>query len=187
MKLNGGRTSPACLFEFLAGILLLAGFVKPAAAEVALKRVASGFESPVYMADPNDGTGRLFVVELGGIVKILQNGRVRRTPFLDLRSKITSAGEQGLLGFAFDPTPVKTEMAGIERLRGSLTFMCIPMAPTISVASPAEAGRASFGLTSPINIMVARLTLVAPTAYMTGSGSPYSSNSSRMLVALPPR
>jgi len=103
MKLNGGRTSPACLFEFLAGILLLAGFVKPAAAEVALKRVASGFESPVYMADPNDGTGRLFVVELGGIVKILQNGRVRRTPFLDLRSKITSAGEQGLLGFAFDP------------------------------------------------------------------------------------
>ena len=38
-----------------------------------------------------------------------------------------------------------------------------------------------------LNIMVARLTLVAPTAYMTGSGSPYSSNSSRMLVALPPR
>ena len=35
---------------------------------------------------------------------------------------------------------MKTEMAGIERLRGSLTFMCIPMAPTISVASPAEAG-----------------------------------------------
>ncbi|HVL88129.1 MAG TPA: PQQ-dependent sugar dehydrogenase [Candidatus Thermoplasmatota archaeon] len=68
-----------------------------------LVRVATGLSSPIQIVSPHDGTGRLFVVEQGGLVKILAEGRVGARPFLDLRDKVRSGGEQGLLSIAFDP------------------------------------------------------------------------------------
>src|SRR5512139_1310215 len=61
---------------------------------------------PVFLASPPDGSGRVFVVERTGRIRILPadpNGS-GTTVFLDLSAEITTDGtEQGLLGLAFDP------------------------------------------------------------------------------------
>jgi glucose/arabinose dehydrogenase len=73
------------------------------AANVVLTPVASGLSSPVYVASPRDGSGRLFIVEQTGRIRILSGGSVLSTPFLDVSSGISHGGEQGLLGLAFHP------------------------------------------------------------------------------------
>jgi glucose/arabinose dehydrogenase len=75
-----------------------------AAPAIKLTQVYSGFTQPVFMAQPPDGTNRLFVVERAGRIRLIVNGVHQSTPFLDLQSQITSAGEeQGMLGLAFHP------------------------------------------------------------------------------------
>jgi glucose/arabinose dehydrogenase len=64
--------------------------------------VVSGLESPVYVTTaPGDPT-TLYVVEQPGTIKIVRNGAVAGT-FLDIRSRVKSGGEQGLLSVAFHP------------------------------------------------------------------------------------
>lgn len=59
---------------------------------------------PILVTHAGDGSGRLFVVEQAGRILILENGRLRAEPFLDITDKITTGGnEQGLLGLAFHP------------------------------------------------------------------------------------
>lgn len=66
--------------------------------------VGSGFTQPVDLADPNDGSGRLLIVEQAGFIRILENGAVSAVPFLDLTDRVGSnRSEQGLLGIALDP------------------------------------------------------------------------------------
>jgi uncharacterized repeat protein (TIGR01451 family) len=65
--------------------------------------VASGLTQPVQVTHAGDGTGRLFVVEQPGTIRIIENGTVLATPFLHLSNLIVSGGERGLLGLAFHP------------------------------------------------------------------------------------
>lgn len=83
----------------------------PGSPKVALVKVADGFNDPTNVASPMDGTGRLFVVERVGRVKIVnRDGKVNAQPFLDL-TKINPLGsdvqtgfvEQGLYSLAFHP------------------------------------------------------------------------------------
>ncbi len=67
---------------------------------IVLTTTASGLNSPVDLADPNDGSGRLFVVEQAGLVRIVRNGQVQPTPFLDITDRVTCCWEEGLLGIA---------------------------------------------------------------------------------------
>jgi len=55
------------------------------------------------MADPNDNSGRLFVVEQAGRVRILRNGQLEATPLLDITDRVRCCGERGLLGIALPP------------------------------------------------------------------------------------
>lgn len=72
------------------------------AQNITLQTVATGFSNPV--AIENAGDPRLFVVEQGGTIKIINaDGSVAATPFLNLASLISSDGERGLLGLAFHP------------------------------------------------------------------------------------
>lgn len=64
---------------------------------------ATGLTNPVYITHAEDGSDRLFIVEQGGRIRILQNGTLLATPFLDIASRISSGGERGLLGLAFPP------------------------------------------------------------------------------------
>ncbi|MFL5816084.1 MAG: PQQ-dependent sugar dehydrogenase [Conexibacter sp.] len=61
------------------------------------------FSSPDYVTQPPGERRRLFVVEQGGKIRVVRDGRVLRAPFLDLSSLVVSGGEQGLLGLAFAP------------------------------------------------------------------------------------
>jgi glucose/arabinose dehydrogenase len=64
--------------------------------------VATGLSSPVYLTAPA-GDLRLLVVEQPGRIRIIQNGQLLDSPFLDIRSKVRFGGEQGLLSMAFHP------------------------------------------------------------------------------------
>lgn len=69
-----------------------------------LELVVDGLDTPVYVtAAPGDFEDRLFVVEQGGLVRVVQGGELLAEPFLDLTAEVTSEGEQGLLGLAFHP------------------------------------------------------------------------------------
>ncbi len=62
----------------------------------------SGLERPVNLQA--DGSGRLFVIEKVGRIRIIQNGQLLPVPFLDITNRVGSGGnEQGLLGLAFHP------------------------------------------------------------------------------------
>jgi len=70
---------------------------------IQLQPVASGFTSPVTVTNAGDGSGRLFIVEQPGQIRILINGTVLPIPFLDISGLVSCCGEQGLLGLAFHP------------------------------------------------------------------------------------
>lgn len=68
-----------------------------------LQQVATGLDFPLYLTSP-PGDARLFIPEKGGAIRLIKGGTLLQTPFLDLTSKVSSAGgEQGLLGLAFPP------------------------------------------------------------------------------------
>jgi glucose/arabinose dehydrogenase len=69
---------------------------------VALADVATGLALPLQLTAPA-GDPRLFIVEKGGAIRIVHNGALLPTPFLDLSAKVSTGREQGLLGLAFDP------------------------------------------------------------------------------------
>ena len=68
-----------------------------------LTPVLSGLNSPVDLQNAADGTGRLFVVEQQGQIRIVSNNSLVPTPFLDITSLVDFGGEKGLLGLAFHP------------------------------------------------------------------------------------
>jgi glucose/arabinose dehydrogenase len=80
---------------------------QPQQEQVRLRAFASGFDSPVYVTAPRSEPGKLYVVEQPGLILVLQNGKLRSKPFLDLRSRVRSGGEQGLLSMAFHPSYAK--------------------------------------------------------------------------------
>ena len=75
----------------------------PMAFTLVLEPVLDGFSSPVFVGHAGDGSGRLFVVEQGGTIRVVVNGQVLPEPFLDVRSLVVTGGERGLLGVAFHP------------------------------------------------------------------------------------
>jgi len=70
---------------------------------IALEEVASGLKAPVGITGAGDGSGRLFVIEQGGAIRIIVDGQVLDAPFLDVSDRIEAGGERGLLGIAFHP------------------------------------------------------------------------------------
>ncbi len=80
----------------------------PAGGAVGLELVTEGLTSPVRLGDAGDGSGRLFVADQGGLVRIIaSDGSLDAEPFLDLRDRMVtlspSFDERGLLGLAFHP------------------------------------------------------------------------------------
>jgi glucose/arabinose dehydrogenase len=55
----------------------------PGNVSVKLVEVAGGFVDPIHVASPKDGSGRLFVCERPGVIKIIKNGKVLDEPFYD--------------------------------------------------------------------------------------------------------
>ena len=83
--------------EFSKGVFTVAGTVPG----VSLQQVANGLGPVTSIA--NAGDGRLFLTAQTGRILILENGTPRPQPFLDIRGRITTDGERGLLSVAFHP------------------------------------------------------------------------------------
>ncbi len=63
----------------------------------------SGVKAPVFLTHAGDQSGRLFIVEQPGTIRIVEEGRLREEPFLDISDRVSFGGERGLLGLAFHP------------------------------------------------------------------------------------
>lgn len=102
------RSVPHLLIAIV--ILLTSSVAVPASAQDAPPAPAVGlelvstFRQPLGVTHAGDDSGRLFVVEKTGTIRIVQDGEVLDTPFLDISDRVRTAGwEQGLLGLAFAP------------------------------------------------------------------------------------
>ncbi|MFL5777798.1 MAG: PQQ-dependent sugar dehydrogenase [Chloroflexota bacterium] len=97
-----GRIGAAAALVLLS--ILLVPAAPASAAAPHLQLVAGALDNPVFLTSARDGTGRLFVIEQTGKIRIIKNGAVLPTPFINLGSRIRAGGEQGLLGLAFHPS-----------------------------------------------------------------------------------
>ena len=83
--------------------LLLTTYAWPAQAQLQSQVVVSGLDDLVaFVADPLH-PGVHYAVQQDGLVRVVYNGGLVPTPFLDLRTIVSCCGERGLLGFAFPP------------------------------------------------------------------------------------
>jgi len=73
-------------------------------AKISFQEVTSGLSDPVVITHAGDGSGRIFIAEQTGTIRILKNGTLLGTPFLDIHTIIKAGGEQGLLALAFHPS-----------------------------------------------------------------------------------
>ena len=88
--------------------------------EVGLQPVVrEGLERPVYVTHAGDGSGRLFVVEQPGRIRIVRGGTLLERPFLDIVGQVRSTGEQGLLGLAFHPAYAQNGRYFVNYVRAS--------------------------------------------------------------------
>jgi glucose/arabinose dehydrogenase len=95
----------AVAFALALGVPATSGAaVVPSRIHVGLAEVAGGLSSPLGVTSARDGSGRLFVVEQTGAVRIVEDGSFRSAPFIDISRSVSHGGEQGLLGLAFHPT-----------------------------------------------------------------------------------
>ena len=85
-----------------------------------LRLVAEGLTTPVWGTHAGDGSGRLFIVDQVGVVRIHKNGKLQAKPFLDVRDRLVKLrkgfDERGLLGLAFAPGFDRADSPGFGRL-----------------------------------------------------------------------
>ena len=71
---------------------------------IVLTRIAGGLSRPVYVTYAPGDRSRLFIIEKLGRIRVVENGTLLATPFLDISGPVNDGGnEQGLLSMAFDP------------------------------------------------------------------------------------
>lgn len=110
----------------ILGCLALAWLAKTSSAQlpsiptgpvsIEVQAVATGLSSPIDMVSADDGTGRLFIIEQAGRIRIFRNGAVNATPFLNMTTQIKAGGEEGFLGLSFHPGFSDSSSPGFRRL-----------------------------------------------------------------------
>ena len=75
-----------------------------AAPRLNLKPTAVGLKLPVQVTHAGDGSGRIFVLEQEGRIRVIKDGVLNELPFLDISQRVSCCNEQGLVGLAFPPT-----------------------------------------------------------------------------------
>lgn len=76
---------------------------EPGLPELVLDTLATGMSHPLYVTSPPGDRSRLFVVERTGKIRIIKNGVLEATPFLDITARVSTGAEHGILGMAFPP------------------------------------------------------------------------------------
>lgn len=91
--------------QLLISVIFCFGFSSflAAADSYRLEKMAGGLDEPLFLVSAHDGTGRLFIVEQAGKIKTMKNRQIDQKLFLNIRDRVKSGGELGLLGLAFHP------------------------------------------------------------------------------------
>ena len=84
-------------------LLTVFGYSDPVLSFTAIPLTGPALVNPVDITGCGDGSGRLFVVEKRGTIRIILNNVVQSAFFLDIRDSVETGGERGLLGIAFHP------------------------------------------------------------------------------------
>jgi len=95
------RHIPISLATVAGALFLCTAGISQRALE--LEPVAAGLNSPLLAISPPGDHERLFIVEQDGLIKILRDGLILPTPFLDVTALTNESSERGLLGLAFHP------------------------------------------------------------------------------------
>ena len=107
---------------------------------IELQLVVDGLHAPTGMLSANDGTGRLFVVEQGGLIRVVKDGAIQPTPLLDLSEEVTVGTEQGLLGLALHPRFARNGRLFVDYTdRNGDTIVAEYAAPGGEVSDPSSA------------------------------------------------
>jgi glucose/arabinose dehydrogenase len=94
----------AVLAVVVCGAIAVGSSLAANPSSLRLVRVVGGLERPIYATQAPGEPKRLYVVEQPGRIRVVENGRLRAAPFLNLGAQVESGGnEQGLLGLAFSP------------------------------------------------------------------------------------
>ena len=104
-------TAIGCVVALAVGAVALLGggaLASSSAASPRLAPVVRGLSNPVVFVQAPGEPNRFYVVEQQGTIRIVEKGKVRAAPFLDIRSRVVAGGEQGLLGLAFPKNYAKT-------------------------------------------------------------------------------
>jgi len=76
----------------------------PKKTAISLVKVADGLIDPIHVTGPKDGSGRLFICERPGTIRIVKDGKLLDKPFLDIKDKtLSSFLEEGLYCIEFHP------------------------------------------------------------------------------------
>jgi hypothetical protein len=122
--MNRARIGVAALAAALALALSVTATLRQAepveAAGIALDELTAGLSQPLGVVSPGDGTGRLFIVEKGGTIRIWDGTALLATPFLDISGLITEAGAPG----ARIPPLVRGKRLLLRRVHRCGRFCC---------------------------------------------------------------
>jgi glucose/arabinose dehydrogenase len=93
------------IFLFLSLLTILVTYGQPDVSYQPYIGASEGLNNPIELASaPGDASGRLFIVEKRGLIKIWNGSQLLSTPFLDITDRVfDDGGERGFLGMAFHP------------------------------------------------------------------------------------
>ena len=102
--------------------------------------VANGLNQPTHITDAKDGSGRLFITEQVGRIRVVQQRVLVKTPFLDISSRVSCCGERGLLSVAFPPNYVAKRhfYVSYTNLLGDSVISRFKLNPKNNSANPAS-------------------------------------------------
>jgi len=109
--------------------------------EIRLQPVAWNLSNPLFVTSPPDGSGRLFIVEQGGVIKRLEAGATAPAVFLDISAKVLQGAQQGLVGLAFHPQFASNGRVFVDYTRSSDEATVVAeyrVSPGSGVADPSE-------------------------------------------------
>ena len=106
-----------------------------------LQLVTSGLSSPTSITHADDQSGRLYIVEQTGKIRIVQHGVLQAAAFLDIHTLISCCGERGLLGLAFPPHYANKSHFFVyyTNTAGNIVIARYNTKPDRSLADPASA------------------------------------------------
>jgi len=100
---GAGRRVPSPAPALVVLLTACAGAAAQGWPEIVLEPVIAGLDRPVHVTSAGDGSGRLFVVEQEGRIKVVPRGAQTAETFLDISDRVSCCGERGLLSAAFPP------------------------------------------------------------------------------------